>query len=205
MGNLELKEFMIKHGVPIHGVIHVGAHFGQEDILYKELKIKNRLYFEPISYNFNVLKNNIDSDVKIFNLALGNEKKIVRMYVESFNEGMSSSILEPKLHLEQFPNIVFDNFEDVYMDRLDDLDINVNDYNMMNIDVQGYELEVLKGSIKTLSNIDYLVVEINKSELYKGCAIHDEIDYFLIENCFKCVDKYWWGHTFGEGFYVKNK
>ena len=41
MNNSELKSFILKHNVKINGVIHVGAHFGQEDDVYEDLKIKN--------------------------------------------------------------------------------------------------------------------------------------------------------------------
>lgn len=205
MNNNELKNFIIKHSVKINGVIHVGAHFGQEDILYKELGIKYRLYFEPLKSNFDILRGNVGDDAILINKALGNEKKFVSMYVETVNNGMSSSILEPKLHTIQFPNIVFNQTEEVEMVRLDDLDFNFLNYNMMNIDVQGFELEVLKGSINTLKNIDYLIVEINNAELYKNCPMFNEINNFLTNNNFTCVDQYWWGHNFGEGFFKKNK
>lgn len=203
MNNQELKSFITKHNVSIHGVIHIGAHFGQEDDLYKELGIKNRLYFEPLKSNFKILKEKVGIDAIVIQKALGNEKKTVKMHVESSNNGMSSSILEPKLHTTQFPNIVFDNSEDVEMDRLDDLQIEVKNYNMMNIDVQGFELEVLRGSIKTLKYIDYLIVEINNAELYNGCPMFKEINDFLTDHNFTCVDQYWWGGNFGEGFFKK--
>lgn len=205
MGNNELKQFIQKHNIPLYGVIHVGAHFGQEDILYKELGIKNRLYFEPLSSNFNILKQNVGDDSLVIKKALGNERKMVKMFVESFNKGMSSSILKPKLHSIQFPHIVFDSFEEVEMARLDDLNIDTKPYNMMNIDVQGFELEVLKGSVKTLENIDYLIVEINNAELYEECPLFEEINSFLTKHNFMCIDQYWWGGTFGEGFFKKIK
>ena len=43
------------------------------------------------------------------------------MYVESANQGQSSSILRPNLHLKQYPHITFDEKETVEMVRLDDL------------------------------------------------------------------------------------
>ncbi len=206
MNNTELKQYILKHNVKINGVIHVGAHFGQEDDTYKELGIKNRLYFEPLLLNFNTLKNSIkDDDVIIVKKALGNEKKIVSMYVETKNNGMSSSILEPKLHTKQFPDIVFNSTEDVELDRLDDLEYDFSKYNMMNIDVQGFELEVLKGSINTLKNIDYIIVEINNAELYAGCPMFNDINNFLVNHNFTCVDQFWWGNNFGEGFFKKLK
>jgi FkbM family methyltransferase len=207
MNNLEFKGFIMKHDVQIKGVIHVGAHFGQENELYNELGAKNKIFFEPLNSNFRTLVEKVGNEdgTILVKKALGNEKKQIEMFVESNNNGMSSSILEPKLHTRQFPSIVFDKKEVVEMDRLDDLDFDYSLYNMMNIDVQGYELEVLKGSIKTLKNIDYLVVEINSDELYQGCPLFEDIQRFLNDNGFTCIDQFWWGGNFGEGFFKKIK
>lgn len=207
MNNIEFKSFITKHDVNIKGVIHVGAHFGQENELYNELGIKNKIFFEPLNSNFSTLVEQIGNEdgTILVKKALGNQKKQIEMFVESSNKGMSSSILEPKLHIRQFPNIVFDKREIVEMDRLDDLEFDYSPYNMMNIDVQGYELEVLKGSINTLKNIDYLVVEINSAELYQGCPLFGDIQKFLESNGLTCIDQFWWGGNFGEGFFKRIK
>jgi FkbM family methyltransferase len=203
MNNSELKSFILKHNIKINGVIHVGAHFGQEDDVYEELKIQNRLYFEPLPSAFDKLKEKIKNEHLIYNKALGNENKFIKMFVETKNQGMSSSILEPSIHLRQFPEITFDDEINVEMIRLDDLNIDLSKYNMMNIDVQGYELEVLKGSEKTLKNIEYIIVEINNNEMYKNCVFFPELESFLKNQNFICVEQFWWGGTFGEGFFVK--
>ena len=44
-------------------------------------------------------------------------------------------------------------------------------YNFINIDVQGYELEVFKGSVEFLKTIDYIMTEVNRDELYKNCPM----------------------------------
>jgi hypothetical protein len=43
----------------ISGVLHIGAHFGEENNAYNDLGIQKRIFFEPLSSNFQVLKNNI--------------------------------------------------------------------------------------------------------------------------------------------------
>jgi FkbM family methyltransferase len=205
MNNQELKDYMTKHGVKISGVIHVGAHFGQENSTYVELGINKRIFFEPLETNFINLQSYVDKEAILIKKALGNEKKLIEMFVENNNNKMSSSILEPLLHKTQFPNIVFETTETVEMDRLDDMDLDLTDINMMNIDVQGYELEVLKGSVNTLKQIDYIILEINSVELYKNCPMFDDINNFLIGHGFECIDQFWWGGNFGEGFFVKKK
>ena len=58
---------------------------------------------------------------------------------------MSSSILEPKEHLLHHKQVTFEGSEEIELKRFDDLNIQNVDY--LNIDVQGFELEVLKGLI----------------------------------------------------------
>ena len=89
--------------------MHIGAHYGQEYEIYQKYQIANLVFFEPLSHNFEILKNHVGDNAKLFQKALGNENKKVKMYVERANNGMSSSILKPKKHLEQYPQIAFDN------------------------------------------------------------------------------------------------
>ena len=44
-------------------------------------------------------------------------------------------------------------------------------YNFLNMDVQGYELEVLKGGTTTLEKIEYVMTEVNRAEVYKVLTI----------------------------------
>ena len=44
---IDLKKFLKEINLAIKGVIHVGAHKGEELNLYKSLKIKNVILFEP--------------------------------------------------------------------------------------------------------------------------------------------------------------
>jgi len=200
----DFKELLKKYNPTISGIIHIGAHYGQEYELYKQLNIPI-LFFEPLSSNYSVLVNNVqkDSNVRTFQCALGNENKIVTMNVETANNGQSSSVLKPKKHLEQYPHITFDYVEEVNMFRLDDLDMNFSGFNFINIDVQGYELEVFKGAQKTLHNIDYIISEINRDEVYENCAKVEEIDSFLNKFYLYRVETNWLGDSWGDAFYVK--
>lgn len=199
----DLKNLKEKYNLDIKGVIHVGAHFGKEFQIYEDLKIKNSIFFEPSSKTFKILKHNIGDKTILVNKAVGNENKKIEINLETSNEGQSNSILTPKIHLNQYPHIQFFEKEEVDMVRLDDFLQNPKDYNFMNIDVQGYELEVLKGSEKLLENIDYIMVEINRAEVYENCAMIDDLICFLKPYKFKLVEQDWLGGTWGDGFFIK--
>jgi FkbM family methyltransferase len=202
---LDFKNLIKKYNMRITGVIHIGAHYGQEHSLYEDENITNIVYFEPLSENYKILKENVGDKSVIFNYALGNEDKKIMMYVESANQGMSSSILKPKIHVDQYPHIVFNNTEEVEMKKLDEIDFNFSKFNLINIDVQGYELEVFKGAEKTLNSIDYIISEINRDEVYENCAKVEEVDIFLSQFGFERVETNWAGYTWGDALYIKNK
>jgi len=52
---------------------------------------------------------------------------------------------------------------------------------------QGAELLALKGSSKILNNITAIYTEINYDEIYKDCALIEDLDKYLNEYNFKRV------------------
>ena len=144
-------------------------------------------------------------------MALGSKTGKVIMHVETVNEGMSSSVLEPKKHLDIRPDIKFNAKEEVEMTTLDNLmakkALPVHHYNFLLIDVQGYELEVLKGAEKTISGVDYIITEINGKEIYKECALVEELDDYLDQFGFRRMVNIWDNKSeknWGDALYIKN-
>ena len=207
---LDINKLVKEHNMNITGVIQIGAHYGQEYEEFCSYGATDFLMFEPIPSSFNVLKENVgDKDnVILENIALGPTKKDgCKMYVETANKGMSCSLMKPMLHLEQYPRIKFDSTIEVNQTSLDiyfnETDTNINKYNLINIDVQGYELEVFKGAVETLKTIDYIMTEVNRDEVYENCAKVDQLDAFLSEYQFKRVETVWAGGTWGDALYIK--
>jgi len=200
-----LYELLKKYEINPIGVIQIGAHYGQENQVYERLKIKNRAFFEPIKANFDVLKKVVGTNHQIFNFALGNIETEMEMYVETVNQGQSCSLLKPAIHVIQHPDIVFNSKEIVQVKRLDDVGLNMENFNMILIDVQGYELEVFKGCEKTLEKIDIIISEINRDEVYENCTKIDELINFLSNFGFELKEHHWLGKTYGDGLFIKNK
>jgi FkbM family methyltransferase len=200
---LNLDNLKEKYDLKIKGVLHIGAHVGQEYKTYQRLGINNVMFFEPIQSTFQRLKENVGDNAILVNTALGDIEGEVEMFTESINEGQSSSILQPEYHLIQHPNIQFNGKETVKITKLDNFIEDKEKYNFINVDVQGYELEVFKGGSEYLKSIDYIMTEVNRAELYKGCAQIGEIDNYLSGYGFQRVETTWDGGTWGDAFYVK--
>lgn len=202
---IDLETIVKKYDMNITGVTVVGAHQGQEYSVFKRLNITNIVMFEPLPHIFQILKNVVDSSTIVYNTALGNFKGASEMYTETANNGQSSSLLCPAIHLTQYPHIIFNNKVEVHVDKLDSYLQHSKNCNFLLIDVQGYELEVLKGGEHYLNNVDYIITEINSDEVYKDCVKVEDLDAFLSRFGFNRLETNWVGGNWGDAFYMKVK
>lgn len=198
---LDLEQLVTKYNCNINGVLHIGAHHGQEYPTYRKLQIEPIVFIEALPHTYNILLNNVPDTCLCINTAIGNITGDIDMYVDEANTGGSSSILKPKIHLQQYPHITFPHKINVPITKIDLLNIPI--CNFINMDIQGYELEALKGAFNYLKNVNYIMLEVNRDEVYEKCAHVDEIDIFLKEHNFIRVETDWAGVTWGDAFYKK--
>jgi FkbM family methyltransferase len=188
-------------------VIHVGAHHGQEIGVYQSLGFKYVLAFEPQEESFKILQENMKdySNVFCYNFAIGNAVGSAKLNIASNDQ--SSSILKPKKHLELHKDVLFDGTtQDVAVVTLDyfmERNFPFIGFNTLNIDVQGFELQVLQGAKELLNTIRYVYVEVNKDEVYEGCGMVEEIDSLLALYNIVRVETDWAGGLWGDAFYIK--
>lgn len=198
-----------KSDFPIRGIIHIGAHYAQEYEDYINYGIKNIMFIEPLKDNYEKMLERLAAEPRqdntvALNMALGNTTGEIEMFVETANHGMSSSILEAGTHIIDYPGITFDTKETVKIDKLDNIEFDRAEYNALNIDVQGYELEVLKGASETLKHITFIMSEVNVGEVYKGCGKMSEIDEFLKPYGFVRIFTHLYENVgYGDAIYLK--
>lgn len=205
---INFQKAVAKHRMKITGVIHVGAHFGQEYSEYIAAGAERILFIEPCDQAFKVLRQTFAHipGVTLFQSACGSEFSVGTMNVEQANRGMSNSLLKPAKHLEQYPSIQFTETEEVEIRMLDEIVNHLAPFkgNLLVMDVQGYEMEVLRGALGTIATmIDYIYCEINRDEVYEGCAKVWDIDAFLGERGFTRVETNWSGGAWGDAIYIK--
>jgi FkbM family methyltransferase len=199
-----------KWNIKPEGIIHVGAHHGEElNTYFSDADVKNIVFFEASPSTFNVLKRNIDSmqkpahivSVDAYPYGLGSEEKEVDFFVAS--NGQSSSVLKPKLHINKYPSITFNSVEKVQIKTLDSFSL--EGFKFLSMDVQGYELEVLKGAENTLKNINWVYTEVNSALLYENCVLIEDLDKHLANRGFKREDTVWASDdtNWGDALYVR--
>lgn len=159
------------------GLIHVGANDGRE---YLDAEPRPLVLIEPQRAAFKRLRKNFSGrpDITLVRKALGAEPGKAELHLAYPDD--SSSILVPRRHLELMPEINFRGTESVRVDTLDNVMRRIRgSFTEMVIDVQGYELEVLKGAAETLRGIRWLKCEVNVDEVFAGCAQLEQIDEVL--------------------------
>lgn len=217
----DLKDLIRKYNLKLNGVIQVGAHFFEEWQCWIDLGLHHKIMFEADKSNFDEgLRINGRNDcVWLECLALGNENRMIEINVEQRNNGQSNTILEPAQCLTDYPDIVYTGKKTVEMIRLDDYTKrtgnNITPMNFLVIDVEGYELEVLKGAVETLKHIDYILTEVSCEERYKGQALisydkevypnSPDLDEWLGQYGFKRVETTMAGVNWGDALYIKEK
>tara|TARA_A100001201_G_scaffold8941_2_gene13492 strand:- start:1111 stop:1752 length:642 start_codon:yes stop_codon:yes gene_type:complete len=200
-------------GVKITGAIHVGAFLGEELSQYRALGLTNTILFEPQKKLFDIVNFKCIAKEKAFNVALGSEENVVGMFISdkeggvSNGAGASSSILAPKKHLTEHPEVTFPSKESINVKRFDSFieenKVDTSEHNFLNMDVQGYELEVLKGMGEELEKIQLIIAEVNRDEMYEGCPMIEDIDDYVKEFGFERVAVAWQSESWGDALYVK--
>lgn len=197
----------------ISGVLHVGAFCGEELNQYRSIGLINTILFEPQKHIYEILSKNLLPTEQAYNVGLGDEECELDLYLSSrnggiaFGSGGSSSFLKPKIHLTEHPEVSFNGVERCKIKTLDNIikenKIDIEQYNFLNVDVQGYELKVLKGAINTLKYVKFIIAEVNRAEVYENCPMIEEIDLFLKEFGFINHYTYWQSQSWGDALYVK--
>tara|TARA_B100000989_G_scaffold272002_1_gene229110 strand:- start:4779 stop:5531 length:753 start_codon:yes stop_codon:yes gene_type:complete len=201
-----LNKFIFKNKNKITGIVQVGANLGQEIEFFQEHDIKNFILFEPINHIYDQLisKFSENKNIKIYNYALGNTNSSSFMNLSSNNDNKSSSLLEPGLHTQLFPEVEFKNKEKIEIKKLVDFDL--KNINFLFLDTQGYELEVLKGTENKLEQFKFIFTEIARSSVFINGVLIQELDSFLYKKGFIRYKTYWASNKpTGDAIYIQMK
>lgn len=207
---IDLARLLQKYQMVLKGVIHGGAHECEEMAYYKNagLTEKEVIWFEANPFLVEKMSR-INNALQIFPYALYHESgKELNFNVT--NNFQSSSILPLKTHAKHYPNIVVKEKIKVKTIRIDDFFMNtgltsqkIEDFNFLNLDIQGAELSAIRGMGDLVQKMEMLYIEVNKEELYEGCCVVTELDEYLWEKGFIRLDTEWTAQNWGDAFYLR--
>jgi FkbM family methyltransferase len=202
---LSVGEIVSNWGVKPNGVLHVGAHHAEEAEDYEKFNWLPVTWVEAHPDLANQLKSKLDpANHKILAAAVWNLDDL-HLNLNVASNSMSSSLLEFGSHLDSHPDITFINQVKVLTKRLDSILEPTNMPNLLNIDIQGAELRALMGLGDLIDRIDFIIVEVNKWEVYKDCPLITDLDDFLFRKGFKRVNTRWiLKEGWGDALYIRS-
>lgn len=211
---ISFEECIKQNGAPFKGVIHIGAHLGEEGASYAKNGVKDVLWIEA---NKTLMKRLYDN-VKMLpgvhqdfeNLVLSNvDNKPVTLKVT--NDTQASSILPfgtlsnhyPHIKVAQTMELKTKRFDTFYREKIAFL--NLTKYDFINIDVQGLELEVLEGFGDLFDKYDFKAIytEVNNEPIYEGTKLLPELDAFLQTKGFRRVLTKITEYNWGDALYLR--
>lgn len=196
---------LIQQLTGLRGVIHIGAHHGQEGAGYRALGIDRVCWVEPLPSAFaELVKSQVGTNAAFFQCALGAKNEEAIFYIAD-NAGQSSSLRKPKIHLQEHPEVNFIDTITVPVRRLEDLPINFEAFNLLVLDVQGCELDVLQGAQEILGAFDYIIAEVQNAELYEGGALLPELAAWIAQRGFALERIEWETNAWGNALFVHER
>jgi len=174
-------------------IIDGGANNGSTtESLLQQYKSPVIHAFEPIPELVDMLKQKFSgcSNVTVHGAALGAEAKTVRFNV--VNNLVSSSVLTPSALNKGIHGEKMDvrQVVEVQQVRLVDAMRDYREIDLLKLDLQGYEMEALKGCGRLLERTRIITTEIEFVALYDGQPLFGDIDVFLRAQGFRLLNLY---------------
>jgi FkbM family methyltransferase len=197
-------------GLPFKGVIHVGAHRGQEGPDYAANGVEKVIWVEANPEIIPELEKRtaaLPLDQTYIQACLSDDEGTVEFNVA--NNEHSSSILKLGTHAKMYPHVKYTKTLEMPVHRFDKLaaeqSLALEGYDFINLDVQGAELKVLLGMGDVLKNKDLRAVycEVNFEHVYEGCCLVDELDEYLKTFGFKRIATAAPEGTWGDSLYMR--
>jgi len=158
--------------------------------------------FEPILELVFFLKDKYkgNNNIIVENFAVGaSDSEEVKFNVNKYDE--TSSILKPSEFMKERKIMHAEKEIEVMMRRIDKYceERNIAKIDLIKMDLQGYELEALKGCGDFLSKIEVIYAEVNFIKIYENQPVFSEIDVFLSSKGFRLYNIYNMGRNSKSG------
>jgi FkbM family methyltransferase len=162
--------FIEKNALKFNHVLDIGAWVGTWTMKINPF-CGRVIAFEPDPLHYECLVKNVPEEVETHQLAVGNDKKMISLSEDNFTQA------KRVVGEGNIPMVTIDS-------------LNFTDVDLIKIDVEGYEMQVLKGADKTLENVKYLMIELNNNSKKYGSS-NLEIEKYLRKKGFRIMIKAW--------------
>ena len=184
----KLSHFTVQ-GYDLNGVVQAGANDGEEIENFIRMGIDNLIAFEPLESAFNILQERYGSKAACFKLGLHDTNKMATLLATD-GDGKGASLFEsvethPEVQANWPDQKVLSGTEEIELVRFDKWAkqfnktkhedergnnhiIDLSQYDTLQLDTQGNEMEILLGMGKWLKQFKYLCIELSVTPVYKG-------------------------------------
>lgn len=186
-------------------IVDGGAHIGNiTELFLRQYSMPIIHAFEPNPELVNILHSRFGNlrNVNIYPNALGSKSDNVQFnIVNAGGKGGASSVLNPSEVLKFYhgDNARIEKSIEVSLVRLDEILGNVENIDLIKLDLQGYELDALRGCEKLFHRIKIITTEIEFVALYDKQPLFTDIDDYLRKQNFRLLNLYeLWTHPDGQ-------
>lgn len=187
-----------------NGVLHVGAHKAEEAEEYERHNWGYTIWVEAQADLAEEIRKKLNpSNNMVINATIWGESGVKLNFKVSSNS-QSSSLLNFGSHQLDYPDVITTSTYDVVTTTLAEILADDSNFDFINLDIQGVELEALKGMGQYINRAKWIYTEVNKKEVYQGCSKINEIDSFLYTAGFKRVATRWVKRQgWGDALYIR--
>lgn len=185
---ISISELTVNYGCNPRIVWHLGGHNAEELDDYLSNGSQEIHWFEAnpeLALTLQSKLMGIPNQHVISKAAWHTDAEILTFKIT--NKTMSSSLYDLNIHSEKYPDIVLNKSVDVETITLNTYSIGRDIPNFINLDIQGAELDALRGASNFLAQVAYIYTEVSYVELYKNAPLAKEIDLYLKGFGFKRV------------------
>ena len=201
-----ILNYLKKYNINIQGVIHIGAHECEEKGFYNNiLKIDDNSIIW-IDGNKNKVEEMKRKGFSNIYEAVLDEKEEEAIFNITDNS-QASSILSLNHEKGFYNNIQITKKINCNSETLTNflkrIEKKAENYDFWNLDIQGSELFVLRGSKELLNNCKAIYTEVNSDYVYNNCGLISDLDNLLSSYGFVRLLTEWTEMKWGDALYLK--
>lgn len=200
---IPVERLVREYGVEAAPVLHVGAHVGEEAAQYARWGFKPVWWIEANEDVLPQLRRNLWAyeDQHVVSALVADRVRDVQFHLAS--NGQSSSYMELGTHAVEHPDVTYVDERPLTTTTVDALlkQGAISRAGYLSMDVQGCELDVLRGAEDFLGTVQTVYAEVNAEEVYVGCPLFNEVSGWLEERGFRMVGSQMTKHGWGDAVY----
>lgn len=175
LNNLKMNGFNPKY------IVDIGAFQGEWTSMIQHIFIDSKVLMveaqESKREYLNKLKSNkVDFEITLLGPEVNPSSKF---YV---NETVSSALPETEKSSQSYVEIPMNTLDSILQKRVWGMP------DFIKLDVQGFELEVLKGAKESLKHAEVVLMEVSLLEINKGAPLIKDVINFMDDHSFVCYD-----------------